>query len=269
MPSLLFLVAILSLISAAAVAEADDPRSRAILDRAAELSRTARHWGDREQTLVLQIIDRRGGVHDRRLQMWTKRYEDDASRTLLIFREPPQARGVGVLQWVDPHGPDLQWLYSPSMKRVRQITGSRKKESFLGTDFSYEDLGLMMDVITWTPSDATSTYSGEVSVEGTPCALIELRPAESQDVTYGALRLWIGIADHMVYRFEFLGAQGALAKTLVLSDMLEVNGIPAPHHMEMIDAKAGSRTTAKVESLRFNVGLEEDVFTKRRLERGG
>jgi len=259
----------LSLSAAAAFAADDDPRSRAILDRMAELSRTTRHWQDREQILALQIIDRNGGVRDRRLEMWTKRFGDDASRTTLIFREPPQARGIGVLQWVDPRGPDRQWLYYPSAKRVRQIAGSHKTDSFVGTDFTYEDLGLMMDVVTWTAADATSVFVREASLEGIPCAVIELDPTPVQDVSYAALRLWIGVEDHLVYRYEFIGPKGVLKKTLVLSDMREVKGIPAPHRLEMLDAKAGSRSIATVEALRFDVGLEDDMFTKRRLERGG
>jgi hypothetical protein len=247
----------------------DDARSRAYLDRAGELSRGERHWDDRQQTLALEIVDRRGGKRHRRLEMWTKRYPDEASRTTLIFREPAQARGVGFLQWVDPHGPDSQWLYLPVNKRVRQITGSRKKESFVGTDFSYEDLGLMMDVVTWTAADARSSFVREETFEGKKCAVIDLEPFESQDVSYGRLRIWMGVDDHLVYRYQFYDETGDLLKTLVVSDVRAVDGIPAPHRLEMIDAKAGSHTVAEVEALQFNLGLSEDIFTKRRLERGG
>ncbi len=247
----------------------DDPAAREILDRAGELSRTTRHWSDRHQVLSLEIFDRRGGRRDRRLEMWTKRYPDDSSRTALIFREPAQARGVGFLQWVDPRGPDSQWLYLPTTKRVRQITGSRKKESFVGTDFSYEDLGLMMDVVSWTPADASSQLLREESIEGTPCTVIQLDPADSQDVSYDAVRIWIGREDSIVYRYDFLEKDGALRKTLLVSEIRDVSGIPAPHRLEMVDAKAGSHTVATVEALEFNLGLDDDEFTKRRLERGG
>lgn len=256
--------------SAAEVPAGDDPRARAILDRAAESSRTSRRWSDREQTLALQIFDRNGGLRERRLQMWTKRYDDEASRTMLVFREPPQASGVGFLQWVDPRGPDRQWLYTPSTKRVRQISGSRRRDSFVGTDFSYEDLGLMMDVLNWPASDARSRLIEESSALGeVAAAIVEVVPAAAQEVSYASLRLWVGRDDDMIHRFDFIDRKGQQAKTLVLSDFRDVVGIPAPHRMEMIDARAGSRTVATVESLRFNVGMEEELFTKRRLERGG
>lgn len=262
-------VALLVLLAASAARAGDDARARELLDRARELSRTSRHWTDRHQTLSLEIVDRRGGRRERRLEMWTKRYPDDSSRTTLIFRDPAQARGVGFLQWVDPHGPDNQWLYLPSTKRVRQITGSRKKESFVGTDFSYEDLGLMMDVVNWTAEDATSAMVRDESLEGIPCAVIRLDPGASQDVSYGALRIWVGREDHLIHRYDFLDEKGGLRKTLLVAQIRDVDGIPAPHRLEMLDAKAGSHTVATVDSLQFNVGLDDDVFSIRRLERGG
>ncbi len=250
------------------VADGDDPRARALLSRSRELSRTVRHWSDREQTLSLQIIDRRGGIRNRGLQMWTKRYDDDASRTILFFREPPQARGVGFLQWVDPRGPDRQWLFLPSTKRVRQISGSRKKESFVGTDFSYEDLGLMMDVASWSVEDATSQWLREEKYDGVACAVIRLKPTEIQEVTYAAIEVWIGGEDSLIRRYNFLDAQGRLRKTLALSDFRPVDGIPSPYRLEMLNARAHSRTIASVQSLKLNGGLDDAVFTKRRLERG-
>jgi len=255
--------------AAAASSATDDARARQVLDRAGELSRTTRHWVDRVQTLDLAITDRRGGVRNRLLQMWTKRYEDDASRTILFFHEPPQARGVGFLQWVDARGPDRQWLFLPTNKRIRQITGSRKKESFVGTDFSYEDLGLMMDVLTWSADDAISQVIREEDLDGKRCIVIRLLPTDKQDVSYGALRLWIGIDDHLVYRYDFDDRKGQLKKVLLLSDIRDVDGIPAPFRLEMTDSKAGSRTVAIVREVKFNIGLDDAVFSKRHLERGG
>ena len=241
----ILLTGLVVLTASVAVAE-DDARARKLLDRAGELSRTTRHWTDREQTLALEIVDRRGGKRRRLLDMWTKRYPEDASRSTVIFREPAQARGIGVLQWVDPDGPDSQWLYLPASKRVRQITGSRKSESFVGTDFSYEDLGLMMDVLTWTVEDATSKLIREERVEGKLCAVIELRPDASQEVSYSALRVWLGTDDQLVYRYEFLDDEGKVKKNLLLTEIKEVDGIPAPHRLEMFDLRAGSRTIAEV-----------------------
>ena len=264
--SLILLV--LTAFDANASAATDDARARAVLDRARVLSKTVRHWNDREQVLALQITDRSGGIRNRKLRMWTKRFDDDASKTILFFSEPPQARGVGFLQWVDARGPDSQWLYLPSTKRVRQISGSKRKESFVGTDFSYEDLGLMMDIVTWTSKDAISTFVREEKYGGVKCAVIKLAPTEVQDVSYSAIEVWVGKKDGLVHRYNFLDDRGRLRKTLVLSDFRAVDGIPSPHRLEMLNTRARSRTVASVVSMKLNANLSDEYFSKRRLEQG-
>jgi hypothetical protein len=266
-----FSIAVLMLVAVASVGPmwADGEEARALLDEVRNLNQTTRHWDDRQQRLELTIVDRRGGERDRALEMWTKQYDDDASRTLLFFREPAEARGVGFLQWVDPHGPDRQWLYLPALKRVRQITGSRKGESFVGTDFSFEDVGLMVDALNWTEEDATSRMLGEELVDGVRCAIIALRPNERQEVSYSVVRVWIGRPDKIVRRFEFEDASGRRAKVLNLSEIRQVGSIPVAHRLRMENVRSGSHTIARVVELKFDGGISDRMFTERRLERGG
>lgn len=270
--SRLFALGALLAVSSAAAAPtpgAPVPGGRALLDEVRALNRTTRHWTDRHQVLDLTIVDRRGGERERSLEMWTKRYDDDASKTLLFFREPPQARGVGFLQWLDPHGPDHQWLYLPAVQRVRQITGSRKRESFVGTDFSYEDIGLMLDVLNWSEEDASSTLVGEDRVDGQICAIIALHPSEKQEVSYETVRIWIGRQDRALHRMEMEDEDGNLVKALTLTELSDVGAIPVAHLLKMENTRGGSHTIAQVRSIDFDRGIGDDMFTERRLERGG
>ena len=250
-------------------AAAEGNQARTLLDEVRLLNRTSRHWSDRHQTLDLTIVDRRGGERQRSLEMWTKRYDDERSRTLLFFREPAQARGVGFLQWLDPHGPDRQWLYLPSVQRVRQITGSRKRESFVGTDFSYEDIGLMIDALNWSEEDAASALIGDDQLDGQTCAIIALRPSPEQEVSYGVVRIWIGRADLALHRMELEDGEGKVQKILSLGELQEVGAIPVAHLLKMENARGGSHTVARVRDIDFDRGIGDEMFTERRLERGG
>jgi len=265
--TVLLLVTALGGVESGVAAEAG--AARVLLDEVRELNRTTRNWADRHQTLDLTIVDRRGGERQRALEMWTKRYEDDSSRTLLFFREPPQARGVGFLQWLDPHGPDRQWLYLPSVKRVRQITGSRKRESFVGTDFSYEDIGLMIDVLNWREEDAASTLEREDTIDDQRCAVVSLRPTPAQDVSYEVIRIWIGYDDNALHRMEMEDDQGNVRKTLELSEIKKIGAIPVAHVLKMENARGGSHTVARIRDIDFDRGIGDELFTERRLERGG
>lgn len=254
------------LIGSAAAAPADD--ARALLDKLRELNRTTRHWTDRTQRMALTITDRRGGEYHRDLQVQTKKYGDDASKSLMFFHSPPQVRGLGFLQWVRPNEADLQWLYTPSLKRVRQISGGGRRDSFAGTDFSYEDLAIIGEALDWDASEASSALAGEETIDGVVCDIVELTPTPAADVHYGKVRLWIGRTDQFVHRYQFVDADGQLAKTLAMSDIRDVGGIPAAHRMDMRSERAGSHTTVLVSELQYNTGLEDELFTQRRLEKG-
>jgi hypothetical protein len=247
---------------------ADDASARALLDAVRALNQTARKWDDRVQQMKLTIVDRRGGESQRELEVLTKRYSSDASRSIMFFRSPPLVRGIGFLQWIAPQEPDRQWLYLPSLKRTRQISGGARTDSFAGTDFSYEDLSIMADVLDWGPESAQASRTGSETIEGHECDIIELTPTAVADVSYGTIRLWLGRDDQVVRKYEFLDTAGKPAKTLLLSDVRDVAGIPAAHRLDMRNERTGSHTLVELTALQYNSGLEDDVFTQRRLEKG-
>jgi len=257
---------VLALAGALAASAADS--ARALLDQVKQLNQTARKWTDRQQRMHLLIVDRRGGQYDRELEVLTKRYGDDASRSIMFFHSPPQVQGIGFLQWVAPQEPDRQWLYLPALKRTRQISGGARTESFAGTDFSYEDLAAMADVQDWGEDKAHAALIGNETIDGHVSDIIELTLTPAAELSYGKIRMWLARDDQMVRKYEFTDERGQLAKTLLLGDIREVGGIPAAHHFEMRNERSGSHTTVDLTELRYNTGLDDEVFTQRRLEKG-
>ena len=55
---------------------------------------------------------------------------------------PTDLKGVGLLTVSKNSDDESQWLYLPSEKRSRRITGSNKKGRFLDSELSFEDLSL-------------------------------------------------------------------------------------------------------------------------------
>jgi outer membrane lipoprotein-sorting protein len=258
--------AVAGIAMAAPLAAADG--ARALLDRVKQLNQTTRKWSDRVQRMNLTITDRRGNEARRDLEVLTKRYGEDASRSIMFFHAPPQVQGIGFLQWIAPQEPDRQWLYLPALKRTRQISGGTRTESFAGTDFSYEDLSIMADVVDWRDDKAHVTLAGEETVDGHASDIVALTPTAAAEVSYGTIRLWLGRDDQVVRKYEFVDAQGTLAKTLLLSDIRDVGGIPAAYRLEMRNQRTGSHTLVELSELKYNAGLDDEVFTQRRLEKG-
>lgn len=258
---------VVALLALMAPARADDA-ARQRLDEVRRLNETTRKWTDRTQRMALTVVDRRGGEVERELEVRSKRYDGDATRSIMFFHAPAQVRGIGFLQWTDPRETDRQWLWLPALKRVRQISGGSRSESFVGTDFSYEDLAIMAEAVDWSEAEAASTLAGEETLDGEPCDIIELRPTAAADVRYGVVRLWLGRTDHVVRKFELVDGDGTLVKTLRLSDIRIEKNIPTAYKMEMRNERAGSHTTVRITALAYDSGIADEELTQRRLEKG-
>ncbi|HVN84710.1 MAG TPA: outer membrane lipoprotein-sorting protein [Candidatus Binatia bacterium] len=241
--------------------------ARALLDQVKHLNETTRKWSDRTQHLQLTIVDRRANQRQRELDIYMKKYPDDASRSLVFFQAPAEIKGTGLLQWTNAHKSDEQWLFLPELKRVRQIGGGSKRESFVGTDFSYEDLAIVSQIVDWSDADAHAALVREDTVDGAPAAVIEFTPA-AKDIGYGLIRTWLRRSDSIMLKYEFVDRKGAVAKTLTLTDIRAVGAIPTAFHMLMDNLQNGSHTAVDFSTVTYDSGLADDVFTQHTLERG-
>jgi len=240
--------------------------AREVLDKARELNRTERKWTDRTQKLALTVVDRRGGTRTRALEVVQKKYEEDRSKSILFFSAPPEIKGTGFLQWIDPHGQNQQWLYLPELKRVRQISGSSKRESFMGTDFSYEDLAVSSEILDWSESDAQATLEREEACGGETCWVIDFTP-KGKDIAYSRIRVWVD-GRYRLRRFEFIGDRDEVSKRLEIQDIRDVGAIPTAFRFEMDNVRGGSKTIVDFSDVRYDTGVGDATFSERRLEKG-
>jgi len=241
--------------------------ARALLDQTRQLNQTTRKWSDHVQRLQLRIIDRRGGERSRTLVIYFKKYPEDRNRTTLFFESPPEVKGVGFLQWADPHTKDEQWLYLPELKRVRQVSSGAKHESFVGTDFSYDDLAIISQIGDWTETDARANLLRDEPVDGHSCHVIEFTPT-GKDLSYGKILGWLRADDFVMVQFDMYDKQERLEKQLMLGAIRAVGAIPTAFHMEMKNVQGGSHTVVDFSEVKYDTGIGDDMFTQRSLEHG-
>ena len=243
------------------------PTVSEVLDRARELARTTRKWSDRTQRFGVRIIDRRAGERQRRMGIWVRKYPDDRLRTLVFFEAPSDVRGVGFLQWADPHGVDRQWLYLPELKRVRQISGAAKSESFAGTDFSYDDLTILSQLVEWTDQDARAELLRTEGAGAEECYVIEFTPV-AKELTYGKVAAWFKADDLTVTRYAMYDRAGRRLKELLQSDFRPVGAIPTAFHLEIRNEQTSGTTIVDMSEVQYDTGLDDELFSQRALERG-
>jgi hypothetical protein len=123
---------------------------------------------DRTSTMTMTLINKRGSERVRKVESWSKDYGPDR-KSVMVFDEPADVRGTAYLSWdyAEIGKDDDKWLYMPAMKKVRRISGSSRNEYFMGTDFTYDDMGkraVAKDTHTWpAPKPSMATTAGRSS----------------------------------------------------------------------------------------------------------
>jgi hypothetical protein len=241
--------------------------ARQILDRRKALDDTTRKWTDRQERLAMTIRDARGGERRRTLRLYERRMPGDERQTIVFFESPAEVKGVGFLAYTHKGRAAEQWLYLPELSRVRQITPRARTESFVGTDLSYQDLDIIQEMSEWSEEDARSSLRGEENVDGVATHVIELVP-QREDIGYRKIVLWLGRDDLMPRRLEFFADGPEPVKRIEQRDFADVGAIPVARSTEVETPARGSKTVIAASDTAFDVGLEDDLFTQRALERG-
>lgn len=94
-----------------------------------------------ESLMEMVLIDAYGAKTTRIMKGMVMEVEGDGDKSISIFQNPKDVKGTKMLTHTHKEGDDDQWLYLPTVRRVKRITSSNKSSSFMGSEFSYEDLG--------------------------------------------------------------------------------------------------------------------------------
>lgn len=239
------------------------PTGREVMERYDAQDRTR----DSEVTVDMTIENARGRSRERVLTLWSKTRDDGTRMQLIRFLEPADVEGTGFLQVENRDRDDDLWLYLPALRRVRRISGADRRDRFVGTDFTFEDLD---------PEDLDAhryTFLRDDSVDGRPVQVVEAvatDPIRAEESGYGRRVLWIARERHVLLRADLYARDGALAKRLTAARVRQVADTDRwrPHRLVMDDLRRGGRTVLRMTSYVLDQGLPDELFTERYLRRG-
>ena len=244
-----------ALVSAASAEPALD-----IMQKQRELQRVR----DEEETQTLRLINKAGAVKERKLVRRVLRGAGDLEKILVRFTAPRDVEDTGLLIWEAKDGNDDQWLYLPALKKPKRIAASGKKNRFMGTDFSFEDLQPEAVAL------HTYTLTGAETIEGQECFVVEAVAVgrRAADSGYSKRRLWVRKDNYATIKREYYDKQGVLEKVETLRKLTNVKGtVWRPGEIEMQDVRNGTKTVLVVEARAVDRGLKEDAFTEAELVR--
>lgn len=220
-----------------------------------------RRQPDTEVTVLeVELTDHRGRKRTRQLKRFTE-HDGTRTSTLLFFTSPADVRGVGLLTIEETGTDSNQWLYMPALRRTRRIAGSGRQDSFMGTDFTYEDLE--------TPDITRNRYRllGEEDLNGQSCWVIESLPLDS-DSRYRKRLSWIDQESLLAVRVDFFASQGDPVKRLTARGISHQSDYWSAETLRMEDLERGRHTTLRIEEQEFDGRLPANLFSVRTLEQG-
>lgn len=179
------------------------------------------------------------------------------------FLEPTDVKGTVSLLIEHSTKDDDIWIYLPSLKKVRRLVSSNKKDSFVGTDFSYGD------VIGHKVKEWQHTVVKEEEVDGNLCYVVESTPVDKkiqQNTGYSKRVNWIQKDNFVTRKAMLYDEAGDLVKEAKFSDFKEID--PARHKwqaglLEIRNDQTGHSTQIHIDEFNVNVGVEDSYFTTR------
>jgi outer membrane lipoprotein-sorting protein len=221
-----------------------------------------RYMGDTAKyTLAMTLVSRRGSPRVRELGYYFKDYGDTA-KTVMVFRSPADVEGTCYLVWsYDDERDDNTWIYLPGMKRTRRISGAGRNDDFMGSDFTYEDIGDR------SLSKDDFTLKGEETVDGMACWLIEAKAKDVRDPNAARL-ISIRKDNYVIVGAEYYDRQGKLLKRLKVSGIRQTEGIWIAEKMEMTNVLNGHSTVIEIKDTAFNTAVDDSLFTVAAMEQG-
>lgn len=182
---------------------------------------------------------------------------DKGEKSISIYTSPARIKGMKTLSLND--GDDI-WLYSPRTSRVRKIASHQKNQSADGSDFSYADME-SKDM----REDYNCTLVGEEDRNGKKCYKIELKAKKDNEI-YPRKVYFIDKSNFVPLEGAFYDEEGKLWKKLFLRDVVKIGKYWTPKHIEMQNVQKGSKTIIKMETIEYDIPVDESMFSERYLK---
>lgn len=248
-------------IGCAATLVAEELNGRKIMEAQKEKQKVSTEYGEE----IMLLKDLKAGTQEQRTaRRHSTENEAGMSRSLFVFLSPANIAGTAILTW-EQEKDDDQWLYMPATKKMQRIASGSKKNYFMGTDFTYEDM---------EPEDIGNFNYTVLRTETIPldgkewlCWVIDAEPANEQktrESAYSKRTLWVAQDAFITLKAEFYDKRGRLVKTQTIYELENVAGtVWRPKKTMMDNVSKSSQTLTMVSNRKINEPIADDVFTER------
>jgi outer membrane lipoprotein-sorting protein len=210
--------------------------------------------GNTSQGTMKMTIERSDWSREVTMKTWSKGTE----YYLIYITEPARDKGQVFMK----RNQDM-WNWMPGINRMIKLPPSMMGQSWMGSDFTNDDLVRMNSII----EDFTHQITGSEIIDGLDCYIIELIPKPEAAVVWGKIILWISKNDYYELKGEYYDEDEVLVNTMESSEikLMGDRKLPAKMVMSPVD-KPGNRTILEMVDVTFNRPIEDDFFSQQNMK---
>lgn len=220
-------------------------------------------------TVEMILVGSDGKQRVRKMKTFIKRYGEQTKR-IVFFLAPSDVRGTALLthDYSSTDKVDEQWIYLPALHKTKRISAGNRSGSFMGSDFSYGDM----------TQKALESYSYQLLKEqklGQHAVwVIEAVPKDEETIDlYGYTKSLLIIRQDnfvIIRAVHWLKNKNTL-KYNEVTRLDKIDNIWVPMEVQAKTVKNGKtvhQTLLRNTDIEVNKPVEDELFTKRRLEQG-
>ncbi|WP_229624757.1 outer membrane lipoprotein-sorting protein [Vibrio parahaemolyticus] len=188
------------------------------------------------------------------MKSWTKGTE----LSLVLVTAPAKDKGSASLKRHKE-----MWNWVPSIERVIKIAPSMLSQSWMGSDFTNDDLINQSSIVV----DYQHALLGNDSFEGDKVWVIEATAKPDAPVVWNKVTLWISQSTYLQRKVEFYDEFDERVNVLTTYDVKELGGRKIATRMEMkpVD-KPGNKTIFTTHQAQFDFDINDDFFSQQQMK---
>lgn len=206
----------------------------------------------------MKIVDKKGQTREREFTIIRKDVEDGGGQKyFLYFLRPADVRKMVYMVHKHTDKDDDRWLYLPALDLVKRIAATDKRTSFVGSDFLYEDVS----------GRSLQEDNHELIQTTEELFVVKNVPKQPDTVEFAYYNVSIDRKAYLPVKMEYYDRSNKLYRIIEAVKIEKIQEFPTVVKSVVSDLKTGSKTEMEFSDVKYDINIEDDMFTERYLRR--
>ena len=216
---------------------------------------------DFKARVMMRLVSKGGQERIREMTMLRKNYGESGGdqKYFIYFYQPADVKDMTFMVYKYPGKDADRWLFVPAISMVRRIAAKDKYSSFVGSDFTYEDVsGRNLE-------DDAHIIVKEEKASGKDCYVVKSTP-KAGDMEYSYKMSWIDKSTFLPLKEDYYDKRGELYKVFTAMEVKDIKGFPTITRRSMKNLQSGHITEVSYTKTDYGISIDDSLFSERFLK---